>query len=117
MADCFTLPACPPLIGLTCEDEIRFITVSNFLVEYPEFKDAPISLVQAKLQDALILTPCQVWSAGLLRKQGTFLHCARLLALSPFARHMKLVNKDGSTLYDSQLLKLKQTVTSGFRVL
>lgn len=91
------------------------IDVATFRAGYPEFKDAPDSLVTAKLEEATILVPIGVW--GALQQQAAFLYCARFLSLSPFGRHMSLAKEDGSTLYDERLDRLRFTVTSGFRVL
>jgi hypothetical protein len=40
---------------------------------------------------------------------------AQLLAKSPQAMAMKLVSKDGSTVYDEPLMTMKRSVTAGFR--
>lgn len=90
------------------------IDVATFLAAFPEFKDAPPDLVGAKLAYALQLTPTVPW--GNLQEQGAFHYCARMLALSPYARKMGLVNKEGKTNYDDEITRLKRMVTSGFRV-
>jgi hypothetical protein len=120
------------------------IDVATFLSLYPEFDRAPTPLVQAKLNEAILMCPSTVWGGavptvvgpatpnvattpdfdrapagfgGDLTQMGVFLYCAKFLALSPFARKMALTNKDGSTIYDARLNELKRTVTSGARVL
>ena len=97
------------------------ITVAEFLVGYPEFGDAPTTLIQAKLDEATQLVYTPIWGntdpTRDLVQQGTFLYCAHFLALSPYARHMKLVHDDGkTTLYSARLETLKRTVASGLRV-
>jgi hypothetical protein len=122
------------------------IDVTTFLSVYPEFLDAPTALVQAKLTEAQQMVPDSVWGSqpggsvagtsgasgsnffawqngstalgggGSLTQQATFLYCAKFLALSPYARKMALVAKDGSTIYDVRLKQLLRIVTSGNRV-
>lgn len=93
---------------------------ATFKTVFPEFQDAPAPLVDAKLAQALTLTPTEVWGDdgdGTMRQQGVFYYTARFLALSPFARNMALVNKAGVTSYDVELQRLKSIVASGFRSL
>lgn len=124
------------------------LDVPTFLLGYPEFQDAPPTLIQAKLNEAILMVPQSVWSGGVptpigpdtpstitspdfnrapagngtsgggdLTQMATFLYCAHFLALSPYARKMALVDKDGkSTHYSSRLETLKRTVTAGFRL-
>ena len=104
------------------------INTTDFLASYPEFHDAPLSLVAAKLAEAVRLVPANqsIWNANGdptrdLTEDATFLYCAHFLALSPYARHMALIDEkqspSGGTLYWQRLQMLKRTVTSGFRVL
>ena len=98
------------------------LDVATFLLGYPEFSDAPPSLIQAKLTDAIALGPPVVWGnadpSRDLVQQGVFLYAAHFLACSPFARDMKLVHDDGkTTLYSDRLATLKRLVASGARVL
>ncbi len=101
------------------------IDASTFLTSFPEFADAPATLVTAKLAEATSMVPDRVWGAaatdpvsggGSLTQQATFLYCAHFLALSPFARNMALVDTAGSTLYEKRLDRLRRTVASGYRV-
>lgn len=101
------------------------IDVPTFLASFPEFNDAPAALISAKLAEAALMCPDTVWGQGTaspgggggsLTQRGTFLHCARFLALSPYARKMQLASKDGRTIYDGEIRTLQLTVTSGFRV-
>lgn len=90
------------------------IDVATFKAAFPEFLDAPDSLVQAQLNYAITRVPSAVWSDA-LQEEATFLYCARFLALAPFARNLGLVNEAGVTNYDGRLNQLKYCVTSGFR--
>ncbi len=93
------------------------IDVPSFKAAFPEFAQAPDSLVQAQLNYAIARVDPNVW--GTLAEEGTFVHCARFLALSPYARKMGLVDaKDGGqTPYDKRLTQLLRSVTAGYRAL
>lgn len=96
------------------------VDVPTFKARFPEFVDAPDALVQAKLNDSLTLTPAAVWGDNTIdnsiAQQGAFYYCARFLALSPYARKLALVAKDGTTQYDRELFRLRSIVTSGLRM-
>jgi len=89
------------------------IDVPTFKAAFPEFVDAPDDLVQAQLDFATARATPSVW--GGLTEEGAFVYCARFLALSPYSRHMGLVNEKGGTNYDERLNQLLLTVTSGYR--
>jgi hypothetical protein len=97
------------------------IDVPTFLAGFPEFVDAPVSLINAKLAEAKTHVQGPVWAGGGpsrdFTQQATFLYAAHFLALSPYARSMALVKTDGSTLYSQRIADIKRAVTSGFRVL
>lgn len=91
------------------------VTAEQFKAKHPEFSNVDDSLVDNALEDAAVLCPDDVW--GGLADQGTRYRAARQLALSPMGRDVKLVNKDGSTVYDEQINLLVQIVSSGGRVI
>jgi hypothetical protein len=76
------------------------INFATFVASFPEFSTATETLVNAKLADADARTSS---SYGETREQRVFYLTARLLALSPFGRDMKLVSDDGSTAYDAEI--------------
>ena len=90
------------------------ITVADFLISFPEFKDADPRLLSATLARAQLYTSnlC-IW--GTYQQEGTFLYCARFLALSPYGRKMSLANKANETNYDVELKRVKFIVTAGMR--
>lgn len=93
------------------------VTAAQFLVEFPEFDPEDGSsdaLVAAKLTAAYLRTNADVW--GDMRDEGAKYLCAHLLALSPFARELKLANKDGETIYGRTRSDLELAVASGYRV-
>ena len=89
------------------------IDVQTFLQTFPEFKDAGAVLINAMLVRAQQYTPLCPW--GTFQQEGTFLYCARFLALSPWGRKMNLANKANETNYDRDLQRVKYIVTSGLR--
>lgn len=91
------------------------VTVNSFKAQYREFVNADDSMVQAYLTDAALLAPAAVWRT--LADQYTGLKAAQALALSPFGREMKLVSKDGSTVYDGRIADLETRIVAGAMVL
>lgn len=91
------------------------VTAAEFKAAHPEFVNCTDDEVTAKLADAALLCPDAVW--GDFADQGTRYRAARMLALSPMGRDVKLVNKDGSTVYDEQIDLLVSIVSSGGRVI
>lgn len=76
------------------------MTSETFLILYPEFATAATELLDATLeQETIALAGVE----GDLKEKIVGLQTAQTLALSPFARDLKLVNKDGSTVFDSRL--------------
>lgn len=87
-------------------------SAAEFLVQFPEFAQAPPALVAAKLADAVARTSTEAFSASAIDRH-VYLLCARLLALSPFGRDMRLVADDNVTVYDADLLAMARTATVG----
>lgn len=87
------------------------ITVDDFKEAFPEFADAPPDLVTKHLTYAQTRTPPSVW--GDFTEEGTFLWCARFLALDPFGRKMGVIDEKngGTTAYDSRLSELLRAVS------
>lgn len=98
------------------------ITTADFKAGYPEFFDAPDSLVAVKLAEAQQLVPSSIWNAGGdptrdLTQQAVFLYTAQFLSESPYARKMNLVDDKGGSPYKARLDTLRRIVSSGNRVL
>lgn len=89
------------------------IDAATFLQTFPEFKDAGTVLITAMLTRAQQYTPTVPW--GNLQQEGTFLYCARFLALTPWGRKANLANKAGITNYDADLRRVLLCVTAGYR--
>jgi hypothetical protein len=90
------------------------ITRAQFVEEFAEFARAAPALVDAKLAEAYRRTPERIW--GDLTDDGAKYLAAHLVAQSPYARELKLVDKDGQTRYGMQREHLAIVVSSGFRV-
>lgn len=88
--------------------------VPTFLAGYPEFQGADPTLVTAKMAEAQrALDPTQ-W--GLLSDDGIYLLTAQKLSRSPWGNSAKLSTTDGRTVYDDDLDRMRQDVSSGYRV-
>jgi hypothetical protein len=90
------------------------ITRAAFVEEFEEFTNTSDAVIDAKLAEAYRRTPERVW--GDLTDDGAKYLAAHLVAQSPYARELKLVDKDGQTRYGQQRDHLALVVSSGFRV-
>lgn len=81
------------------------MTASEFKSRHPEFEATPDALVDLELanQEGHV---SDTW--GDQRDQFLALQTARALALSPFGRNARMVNKDGSTSYDVVIYEMKR---------
>jgi hypothetical protein len=90
------------------------VTRAQLLVEFPEFTNTDDGILDARLAEAYRRTPAEVW--GDLRDDGVKYLAAHLLAQSPYARELKLMDKDGQTRYGIERKRLESIVATGFRV-
>lgn len=84
---------------------------SQFVVEFPEFLGVDSALVTAKLNASVL--EVDVGACGTLSDQLTYYLTAQKLAKMPSGNTSKLVNKDGSTVYDSQIESLAIKAVGG----
>lgn len=77
------------------------VTLASFRVHFPEFDGASDSLVQAKLDEAALALDERVFGARF--DEAVRYSAAHRLALSPFGQNARMVAKDGSTTYGTQL--------------
>ena len=87
------------------------MTPTEFKAEFAEFAGASDSIVQAKLTQAEAETDAAVFGAQV--DDAVKYLAAHLLALSPFARDMKLVDKGGETVYGRQRRRLERIYAGG----
>lgn len=87
------------------------VSAATFIVNYPEFTNAPNALVTNELANAYTMTAATTW--GVYQDQGAQLRTAQALALSPFGRGMALANEEGATVYDTRLDALVMVVAAG----
>jgi len=90
------------------------VTVDDFINHFPAFDKADKELISKKLQMAHRQLNREVW--GSLYCDGVRTLTARLMALEPEGRKMRLQNKDGSTVYDADWMRIRRSVASGCRV-
>jgi len=87
-------------------------SLAGFRASYPEFSMAQDALVSAKLSDATLRTSTTAFSAT-EADIHIYLLTARLLALSPFGRDMRLSADDNSTVYDDDLRRVERAAAVG----
>lgn len=90
------------------------VKFDDFICRFPEFQSAPESLVRAALKEAARHVDECVF--GTQTDDAIYWKAAHILAIKPFGRNARLVNKDGSTTYGEHFMKLAKSVTAGFRV-
>lgn len=89
------------------------VTASTLKEAFPEFDGATDAHVTATI--ALATARCHSATWGDLRDQGIMYMSCDLLARSPFARDMRLVAKDGTTVYQETFDQLLAAATCGRR--
>jgi len=91
------------------------VTPALFKKKYPEYKDTPDTLVQAKLDIAQGRVSEAAW--GDRADAGVMQTTAHLLAFTPGSEHARLDtknNKTGRSIYSSDLEQMRREVTMGF---
>lgn len=85
----------------------------TFVIQFPEFRGADVSLIQAQLDAAALELDTVRWGTLFDQAQGYL--AAHKLALSPYGQNAKMAAKDGSTTYMVHFkdLVLKQ-ISPGF---
>jgi hypothetical protein len=86
---------------------------SDFDNRFPEFAGRPDTLMTSVLAAAASRTPASRW--GPRQFEAVLYLAADMMARSPYAREMKLVQKDDSTLYSKTLRSLKVANMLGVR--
>lgn len=86
-----------------------------FIRRFPEFIETDRPLVDEKLAESLLEIDAAVWRTQADLGQGY--RAAELLALTPFGRAARMVQKDGSTTYGTIYAGMVQRVAFGFRVI
>lgn len=91
------------------------ISVGELKGRFPEFCDAPDTLVAKVLEEACRRTNETVW--GDRFQDGVLYLAAHLLAINPQSRNMaKCCDDKGGTTYLRERHKLNCVIASGFRV-
>lgn len=83
--------------------------LSDFRTQFPEFRNALDSLVQANLDAASLEIDPLVWK--LKAQQGQMLLAAHKLALSPFGQAARAVDKADGTMYFKHYSELRLQVS------
>lgn len=89
------------------------VSASMFDNRFPEFAGRPDDLLTSILAAATARCHSDAWGTG--RNEGVLYLSAHLLALSPYGREMRMVNKDGTTAYEGTYRDLLIGATAGRR--
>lgn len=89
--------------------------VAAFLVSYPEFAKASLALVNAKLAEAARRTSEKIYKPE-EAVDAVYLKAAVLLATSPEARKLQLVDESAAIIYAAQLYELQRSASMGRRL-
>lgn len=87
------------------------LTSATFLSRFPEFANAPGTVVAAAIDEAHRVVFAAVW--GERSYEGAGYYAAHVVASSPLGERAKLVRKDGSTLYLDAYLRLRRLTYRG----
>lgn len=90
------------------------MTVSQLLLEQPEFAGNPEPYMQAHLDSAAAELDAEVW--GDKFDQGVKFWACHKMALSPMGLAAKLIDSKGNSTYLVHWTMLAASVSSGFRV-
>ena len=91
------------------------VTAASLKAAHPEFGAAPDAVVTATIARSVACHDSEVW--GTLLDMGVDLHTCDLLARSPYAREMRLVKAEQTTVYRMEWERLKQQVARAWRVI
>lgn len=90
-------------------------TVAEFLADYPEFTGCPETLIQKRLDLAVLRTDATVW--GSAYQAGVKLRAADLLAKTPEGKAMRLMLDSGKSIFWDDLQgMIRRVAACGFRV-
>lgn len=93
------------------------VSVATFKEHFPEFVQAPDTLVQAKINEALVTHKPPIWEEGDVKDQAVMYKAASFLALSPGAKHLRMSDPNSSdTIYDKRWMELARSVAFAYRV-
>jgi hypothetical protein len=88
--------------------------LTTFQTRFPEFAQGDAIFLQSKIDEATRQLDPTIFLTTL--DDAIYLLAAKKLALSPSGNTGKLVNKDGTTVYDGELDRLITEAVGGYRV-
>lgn len=94
---------------------LRGVDLRHFRARFPEFNNAPDTLIQATLDGCAVEFASSIWGTKLDEGHGYL--TAHKLSLSPFGQQARLADgKRGETTYMLEYTRLVRIVAQGFRV-
>jgi len=91
------------------------VTYATFLVRFPEFAQAPQTLVEASLADAELMVDRDVYGAKADMAVGFY--AAHLVATNPLGEMARLDKKSDRTTYLVHFERVRRSIGTGFRVI
>lgn len=91
-------------------------STADFKICYPQFVNAPDTLVSRKLIDAASRTTVSFYKDADTEAQAVMLRAAILLSKMPEARKMQLMGDDQAIVWQMELYDLQRSAGLGLRV-
>lgn len=88
---------------------------ADFLIEFPEFDKAPVTLVDKVLYRAGIQTRQATYGQAEAAVRACMLKAAILLLRSPYAQRMRLDSMEQVSAYEVELYEMQRSGTMGLR--
>lgn len=91
------------------------VSVTKFLIDFPEFKRVDRLLVSRKLKEAERTTFESVWGDNYAL--GLMLQAAHLISISPLGQQARLIEgEESGTTYEEQRKTLARTLSSPYAI-
>jgi hypothetical protein len=90
-------------------------SAAEFAARYPSFGQAPLALVEQKLEEAARWTNESLYTDAATEADAVCMKAAVLLSITPEARKLQLVDDAQAKVWGRQLFRLQRAATMGLR--
>jgi hypothetical protein len=91
------------------------VSVTSFLIDFPEFKNVDRLFIERKLLAAERVTPYSIWRDD--QREGIMLEAANRISMSPIGQQVRLSIENGDntiqTTYENQRKDLARSLIMG----